>query len=104
MAINLTKLPPVNLSKLSSRDLEMLFDGSGSMDTADCEVETEEKGWLGGTKIVRKNVKRWDFVAPQASYLAGEACKVDDDGIYAAIFNDSLTIIKDANADTVKAR
>ncbi len=105
MAINLSKLPPVNLSKLSSRDLEFLIDGSGSMGTSDCDVEVEVKGGLfskGGTKI--QKIDRWNFVGPQASYLAGEAAKVDDDGIYAAIFNQSLTEIKGANADTVAAR
>jgi len=104
MAINLSKLPPVNLSKLSSRDLEFLIDGSGSMamdSGKDCEVEVEKKG-LFGTKTVTEKIHRWDFVGPQASYLAGEAAKVDDDGIYAAIFNECLTEIPNANADTVK--
>jgi len=103
MPINLSKLKPVNLSKLSSRDLEMLFDGSGSMRMdPDCEVETEKKG-LFGTKTVTERIYRWDFVAPQAAYLAGEAAKIDDDGIYAAIFNERLTVIQNANADTVAA-
>jgi hypothetical protein len=105
MPINLSKLPPVNLSKLSSRDLEFLIDGSGSMGTADCDVEVEVKGGLfskGGTKI--QKIDRWGFVGPQASYLAGEAAKVDDDGIYAAVFNERLAEIKGANADTVSAR
>lgn len=106
MAINLGKLPKVNLSKLSTRDLEFLIDGSGSMameQGRDCEVEVEEKGFLGKTKTVVKRIFRWDFVGPQAAYLAGEAVKVDDDGIYAAVFNERLTPIANANADTVAA-
>lgn len=105
MPINLQKLPPVNLSKLSSKDLEFLIDGSGSMGGADCDIEVEVKGGLfskGGTKV--QKIDRWNFVGPQASYLAGEAVKVDDDGIYAAIFNERLTEIKGANADTISAR
>jgi uncharacterized protein YegL len=107
MAINLSKLPPVNLAKLSSRDLEFLIDGSGSMameSGRDCEVEVEEKGGLfSKARTVVKKIFRWDFVGPQAAYLAGEAAKVDDDGIYAAVFNERLTPIANANADTVAA-
>jgi hypothetical protein len=103
MAINLSKLPPVNLSKLSSRDLEFLIDGSGSMvQNTDCDVEVEKKGLFGGTKTSIEKVNRWAFVGPQASYLAGEAAKIDDDGIYAAIFNERLTEITGANGETVK--
>jgi hypothetical protein len=84
----------LNLKKLQGYDLELLIDRSGSMNTDDCKTGG---GFFGGKKVTR-----WNYVADQTAELAGEAAKVDDDGIYVGLFNTRLQPIE--NADEAKVR
>jgi hypothetical protein len=87
----------VRLAKLAGYDLEILIDRSGSMSKED--VPVGKKGLFGGTKYT----SRWASCAEQTAELAGEACKVDDDGIYVGLFNTRLQPIDNADADKVRA-
>lgn len=83
----------VKLAKLAGFDLELLIDRSGSMNNDDCKT---------GKGMFCKKTSRWNYIAEQTAELAGEACKVDNGGIYVGLFNTRLQPIENADADKVR--